>query len=879
MGIVAWTKGLFSRQAKADPSYAIATQFFSPGQPVWSDKTYQAFTREGYRRNGTVYNCINKISGVASGIKWKLYTDESMAREIKTHALLDLWKKPNPKHGTGSFIEQVFGFWHISGNSYIYANRINEKEAPVELWALRPDRTKVVVGQTDIQGYVYGYGTSVVQDFDVTEILHIKFPAYDNDFYGLSPIEVASNLIDQQNEGNAWNTALMQNAGKPASVFFAKGYLTTEQRSQMKDELRRRYSGKKNAGMPLLLEGDMTWQQMSMSPYELDWLEARELNTRDIAAIFDIAPELVGDSAGKTFANQKEAKISLYTDNVLPKMDRFRDHLNAWLIPMYPDLKQQGAYFTYDTNDIEILQDLYQAKRQALIDQTLSLWENGLLLQCDAQEQLALPVNKNGRVYRIGMIVVPEDEVEKYAEQSLTMPAAPPPAVPEPLNLPPAQVVDANPSTPAKPQEQAQDQQQSDQEQENDQSGKSRLSYRKAKQDANYKIWRCAPDACDFCMQNDGVMVGINDTFPNGCSTPEDCHKYCCCVAHTLYIPDEVGQSHVAGWGWTTLVAAFGVAYLASRHARDVAAQREKEKEKEKQHDHSSNNRDDNASSSDSGKSLYGTQKRDVKDNDHTGIMIALFLDPKVAKQLAIPDGEPANDLHITLAYLKSEDNPDLSISSLKKLLASYASEAAPLSGSTSGVGRFSPSEQSDELSPIYASVNISGIQQFRSDLVKQLEASNITIAKNFEYTPHITLDYINSDDPMPINDVPTLDLSFNELWLCVGDDRYSFPIGDEQYAKSNINAIFNDIQDYLSKMSEKEIEALYETANKKTERSLYQDITDQKRIPQGIESIQSRQEEESTKSTQAHLDTFEAKTERTLSSRDMYREFIGRYI
>jgi HK97 family phage portal protein len=832
MGIVSWTKNIFNRQTKNDPSYAVATQFFSPGQPVWSDKSYQAFTREGYRRNGTVYNCINKISGVASGIKWKLYTDETMSREIKTHALLDLWKKPNPKHASGAFIEQIFGFWHIAGNSYIYANCINPNEPPVELWTLRPDRTKIVIGEKDIDGYIYGYGTSVAQDFDVNEVLHLKFPAYDNDFYGLSPIEVASNLIDQQNEGNAWNTALMQNAGKPASVFFAKGYLTTEQRSQMKEELRRRYSGKRNSGMPLLLEGDMTWQQMSMSPYELDWLESRELNTRDIASIFDIAPELVGDSAGKTFANAKEAKLSLYTDNVLPKMDRFRDHINMWLVPMYKDLKQMGAYYTYDTADIEVLQELYQAKRQAQIDQINILWESGLLMQSDAQKQLALPVNKNGKVYRLGGILVRQEDFDKYAEQSLTMPAAPPPAVPEPLNLPPAQIVDSVPPkkpTPGKPQQQE------------DQAGKSR--YRKSSQDANYKTWKCAPDACDFCMENDGVMVGIDDTFPNGCSTPDDCHKYCCCQAHTLYIPDEVDASHVSGWGFATLAAAFGVALLASRHARDVAAQREKDA-------HSSDNRDDNTSNGDSGKSHNGIQ-RAVKDNEHTGVMIALFIDPKVSKQLAIPDGEPAEDLHITLAFLGDKNEIDLNIPTLKKLLAGYASEAAPLEGTTSGVGRFSPSDQSDGLSPVWAAVNISGLQDWRANLVKQLEASNITIASNFDYQPHITLAYIDPDDPMPINDIPALDLSFNELWLCVGDDRYSFSIGDEQYAseKSNIDAILNDIQSYLSTMPDKEIEALYEAKSEKAKRELYQDTATQTRIPQRDEGDYTRQKEESTKS------------------------------
>src|SRR5947209_457902 len=732
MGMITWAKSFFMRSTKADPAYGVAMQFYSPGQPVWSEKNYGAIVREGYRRNGTAYACINKIAGVASGIKWKLYTDESKSREIERHPLLDLWKTPNSKMGTGAFVEQVFGFWHMSGNSYLYANRLSDNTPPVELYALRPDRMKIVIGEKDIAGYIYGYGSSAAQDFDISQVMHLKFPSYDDDFYGLSPIEVASNLIDQQNEGNSWNTALMQNAGKPASVFTSKGFLTEEKRSQVREELRRRYSGKRNSGMPLILEADMTWQQMSMTPYELDWLQSRELNTRDIAAIFDVAPELVGDSAGKTFANQKEAKLALYTDNALPKMDRFRDHVNMWLVPMYKDLKQMGAYFTYDTSDIEVLQELYQAKRKAQIDQVNSLWDSGLLMQCDAQEQLELPVNKHGKVYKVGAILIREEDYEAYAQQALTMPAAPPPALAEPLNLPPAQIVDAlPPKKPGKPQQQG----------------------------------------------------------------------------------NEVGND---------------------------------------------------------------TQKRAMKANDgdekHTGVMIALFLDKKTAKKLAISDGEPASDLHITLAFLGNQEDIDLDVPALKKLLAGYASEAIPLTGTTSGVGRFSPSESSDGLSPVYASVNIPGIQKFRSDLVQQLEASNIDIANDFEYTPHCTLIYVDKDAPTPIDSVPVLDLTFDELWLCVGDDRYSFAIGDEQYAsdeKSTIDHILNDIQDFLSKMPEKEIEALYEKTNAKAKRDIGTDNA-KAWIPQRTEDNDVRQDKEDGRSNEPAK---ESKAE--LSPRSEYRRFM----
>lgn len=443
---------------KSDPTYGISAQFFSPGAPVWSSRDYRTYVSQGYRRCGTVYTCVNKIAGAAAGINWKLYTDRSLSREITSHPLLDLWRAPAPRMGSGSFIEQVFGYWHLAGNSYIYANRPSKNGPPVELWPLRPDLMKIVAGTGDIGGYVYGYGTSRARDFDVEEILHLKFPSYDDEFYGLSPIEVAMQLVDQQNEGNAWNTALMQNAGKPASVFFSKGYLTLEQRTQVRQELLKRYSGKRNAGMPMVLEADMTWQSMAMSPYELDWLQSRELNTREIAAIFDVAPEIIGDAEGKTYANQREAKQSLYTENVLPKLDRVADHANAWLVPMYPDLAASGAWFTYDKKDIEVLAELYTAAQQAISEQATGMWNSGQCSLRMAQQMQGLPNRPKVYldVYKFGAILVREEDLEEYAIQALQKPAAPPMPVPEPLlnqpapGTPPALPAPASGST-AKP--------------------------------------------------------------------------------------------------------------------------------------------------------------------------------------------------------------------------------------------------------------------------------------------------------------------------------------------------------------------------------------------------------------------------------------------
>lgn len=186
-------------------------------------------------------------------------------------------------------------------------------------------------------------------------------------------------------------------------------------------------------------------------------------------------------------------------------------------------------------------------------------------------------------------------------------------------------------------------------------------------------------------------------------------------------------------------------------------------------------------------KSANQTTDEDEDEEGHTGIIVAFFLDKKTAKMLALPDGEPPNDLHVTLAFLGDKSEYGDSFDKLKKALAGFASEAIPLTGNVSGLARFASSDSSDGQDPVVALVNIPGIHKWRETLVKRIESAGYHVANDFEYTPHITLTYINTDDPMPIESVSSVPLTFDRLWLAVGDDRSSFKVGKDEPAKSKV--------------------------------------------------------------------------------------------
>jgi HK97 family phage portal protein len=183
--------------------------------------------------------------------------------------------------------------------------------------------------------------------------LHQKLFHPDNDHYGMSPIEAASVAIDIHNAASVWNKALLDNSARPsgALVYAASdGRMTAEQFERLKTEMEQGFSGPKQAGRPLLLEGGLDWKPLSLSPKDMDFIEAKNAAAREIALALGVPPMLLGIPGDNTFSNYQEANRSFWRQTVLPLVQRSSRALASWLAPAYggalslrPDLDQIEA--------------------------------------------------------------------------------------------------------------------------------------------------------------------------------------------------------------------------------------------------------------------------------------------------------------------------------------------------------------------------------------------------------------------------------------------------------------------------------------------------------------------------------------------------------
>ena len=122
-----------------------------------------------------------------------------------------------------------------------------------------------------------------------------------------------------------------------ALVYSAKdgGNLSAEQYERLKGELESGFTGAARAGRPLLLEGGLDWKTMSLSPKDMDFLEAKNGAAREIALAFGVPPMLLGIPGDNTYANFQEANRAFWRGTVLPLVGRIAGALGNWLAPAF----------------------------------------------------------------------------------------------------------------------------------------------------------------------------------------------------------------------------------------------------------------------------------------------------------------------------------------------------------------------------------------------------------------------------------------------------------------------------------------------------------------------------------------------------------------
>ena len=247
-----------------------------------------------------------------------------------------------------SLLETLAAHLLLHGNGFVQIAR-DATGRPVELFALRPERVTIVPGEDGWpRAYRYRIGDRTLElpleDEDGwPAIIHVKSFHPADDHYGAGCLSAAEQSVAIHNAASAWNRALLENAARPSGALVYDGGadaggLTGEQFERLKEELASAYQGGGNAGRPMLLEGGLKWQSLSLSPADMDFAELKAAAARDIALAFGVPPILLGLPGDNTYANYREANRALWRQTLLPLSAKILSAVAEGLAPSFPGL-------------------------------------------------------------------------------------------------------------------------------------------------------------------------------------------------------------------------------------------------------------------------------------------------------------------------------------------------------------------------------------------------------------------------------------------------------------------------------------------------------------------------------------------------------------
>ncbi|HST37106.1 MAG TPA: phage portal protein [Allosphingosinicella sp.] len=298
------------------------------GEP-WP-RSYEAQVREAYLGNAVAQRAVRLV---AESVAWApVYEEEGRAVSLVSPALL----------------ETVATQLLLHGNAFVQLLQ-DAEGMPAELFALRPERVSV---EADARGwpaaYAYRIGEARTRvpardGLGRPGIAHLKATHPLDDHYGLGCLGAAAAAVAVHNAAAKWNKALLDNAARPSGALIYEpgdgAALSDEQFARLRSEIEAQLAGEANAGRPLLLDGGLRWQALSLTPAEMDFAGLKAAAAREIALAFGVPPMLLGLPGDNTYANYKEANRALWRLTLLPMAERILGGLSGALASWWPGLR------------------------------------------------------------------------------------------------------------------------------------------------------------------------------------------------------------------------------------------------------------------------------------------------------------------------------------------------------------------------------------------------------------------------------------------------------------------------------------------------------------------------------------------------------------
>ena len=288
-----------------------------------------------------VYACVRVLAESIASLPLHVYkrSTDGNREKAEDHPLFFLLHdEPNPEMTSYIFRETLMTHLLLYGNAYAQVLR-NGKGQVIGLYPLMPNRMSV---ERDDHGRLFYRYTRFDQEpptmdgrdgshviLNAEDVLHIPGLSYDG-LVGLSPIAACRNAVGAGLAADEYSSRFYANGASPAGVLLHPGVIKDPER--IRENWTQIYGGTRNAGRVAVLEENMRFEPISISPQDSQLLETRKFSVEEICRIFRVPPHLVQDLERATFNNIEQMSLDFVMYSLMPWVTRFEQSMARTLL-------------------------------------------------------------------------------------------------------------------------------------------------------------------------------------------------------------------------------------------------------------------------------------------------------------------------------------------------------------------------------------------------------------------------------------------------------------------------------------------------------------------------------------------------------------------
>ncbi|BEL67217.1 phage portal protein [Serratia sarumanii] len=365
----------------------------SSGKVVTADKAMQL---------SAVWACIRLLSESVSTLPMKVYRREAdgsrkLAQDHPAYQVL--CRRPNLEMTPSRFMLMVVASICLRGNAFIEKKMIGRKL--VALNPLLPQN--MVVKRLDTGQLQYTYtedGKKRV--IPVDRVMHIRGFGLDG-VCGMMPLSSGRDVFGAAMAVDESAAKIFENGLQTSGYISSKVALNKEQRERLRKYLAA-FAGSKNAGKMMVLEGDLSYQNVTMNPEDAQMLESRAFSIEEICRWFRVPPFMVGHvTKQSSWASSVEGMNLIFLTNTLrPLLVNIEQEISRCLLDSDED------YFAEFS--VEGLLRADSVGRAAYYTTAL---QNGWMSRNDVRRLENLPPIPGGEIYTVQLNLTPLEDLKQ----------------------------------------------------------------------------------------------------------------------------------------------------------------------------------------------------------------------------------------------------------------------------------------------------------------------------------------------------------------------------------------------------------------------------------------------------------------------------------